>query len=164
MDIFAHGLWTYAVYYKQKYRWLAVFFGIMPDLFSFGIFALHNLIFYGISFGKPALNAIPEYVFVGYNFTHSLVIFFIIFLVIYYITREIPWLTCGWLLHIVIDIPTHTREFFPTPFLWPISSITFNGIKWSSLYFMIINYSLIILVYAYLIISSRRLNFIQVKS
>ena len=155
MDVFAHGLWTYVIYFKKRYKLLAAFFGVMPDLVSFGFFFLYNLFLNGLTFGKPNINSIPEYVFVGYNFTHSLVIFFIIFGVIYYITREIPWVIGGWLLHILIDVPTHTREFFPTPFLWPLSGFKISAISWGNPYFMIFNYSLLVVVYIYLLVYVR---------
>jgi len=155
MDVFAHGLWTYAIYYKKKYRLLAAFIGVMPDLVAFGFFFIYNLFLNGLAFGKPALNSIPEYVFVGYNFTHSLVIFLLVVFTIYYITRKIPWLLGGWLFHILIDIPTHTREFFPTPFLWPLSGFKISAISWGNPYFMIFNYSLLVVVYIYLLVYVR---------
>jgi len=148
MDVVAHWLWTYAIYFKTKYRLLAALFGVLPDIIAFGPFFLYKLLFG--SLGKPALGSIPEYVFIGYNFTHSLVVFLIVFAVIYFITREIPWVIGGWLLHILIDIPTHTSAFFPTPFLWPISNFTVSVVSWSNLIFMIVNYSLLVIVYTYL--------------
>lgn len=37
----------------------------------------------------------------------------------------------AWLLHLIIDIPTHTRDpWGPRP-LWPISDIAYNGIGWA---------------------------------
>lgn len=53
MDILAHGLWTNAAFEttarvkkqkrSKKDTWTAIFFGIAPDLFSFGIFFLTTL-------------------------------------------------------------------------------------------------------------------------
>lgn len=150
MDIFAHFLWTYAVYFKTKYRFFAGIFGILPDMVSFGPFFVYNLLTNNL--GMATIDSIPEYVFVGYRFTHSLIIFLVVFVVIYYIIREIPWILGGWLLHILIDIPTHTREFFPTPFLWPLSDFNFSGISWGNPTFMAVNYSLLIIIYLYLIL------------
>ena len=158
MDVFAHGLWTYALYHKKKYKWIAAFFGIMPDLIAFAQFFIFELFTRTLNFGKPSLQKIPNYVFIGYNFTHSLIIFFIVLIIIYFITRKIPWIIGGWLIHILIDIPTHTKEFFPTPFLWPISNYKLSVINWSNKYFMIINYSLLIMVYVYIIFFSKKLS------
>jgi hypothetical protein len=37
----------------------------------------------------------------------------------------------AWTLHILIDIPTHTREPWGPRFLWPISSIAVDGVSWA---------------------------------
>jgi len=109
-----------------------------------------------LHFGKPDLASIPNYVFAGYNFGHSLIIFLIVFCVIYYITRSVPIVIGGWLLHILLDVPTHTTEFFPTPFLLPLNNFRFNGISWSDPIFMIMNYGLLFVIYVYLFIKVKR--------
>lgn len=55
----------------------------------------------------------------------------------------------AWPLHILIDIPTHTAEFFPTPFLWPVSNFHVDGISWGNPF--IFYPDLILLVLSYLI-------------
>jgi hypothetical protein len=61
-----------------------------------------------------------------------------------------PLISLGWALHILIDIPSHAATFYPTPFLFPISNYRFtHGISWSNKWFMIINYSLLLLVSLY---------------
>ncbi|MBS3168569.1 hypothetical protein J4216_05560 [Candidatus Woesearchaeota archaeon] len=156
MDTLAHFLWTFAIYFRTSYRWLAGLFAILPDFLSFGVFIIYSLIFGTFHPGKPPLETLPEYVFIAYNITHSLVIFLIVFGLIYIISKKIPWVLGGWLLHIFIDIPTHTRDYFPTPFLWPISSFTLNGISWANPWFIIINYGLLIIIFAYLFIKYRK--------
>ena len=48
-----------------------------------------------------------------------------------WLVRKKPFVPMlAWLLHIAIDIPTHSVQFFPTPFLEPISSYVVNGIMW----------------------------------
>lgn len=150
MDIFSHGLWAYALYFKSKYRFWAAFLAVLPDLISFGPYFVYRLITGGLHLEKPNIENIPDYVFAGYNLGHSLVIFLIVIGVIYYITRSIPIAVGGWLSHILLDIPTHTTKFFPTPFLWPISDFKFNGISWGNPVFMIINYGLLFILYVYL--------------
>jgi hypothetical protein len=71
--------------------------------------------------------------------------------IVYYFWKEWALLLGGWPLHIIMDIPTHSREFFPTPFLWPISDVTFNGISWATAWFMIANYSLLAIVFTTLV-------------
>ncbi len=148
MDIFAHFLWTYVIFHKTQNPLLAGLFGVLPDLLSFGILFMTNM-FSKKKFprGPPDPKLVPSYVKQSYNYTHSLIIFLIISLIIYLITKNIYVFLFGWPLHILIDIPTHTSKFFPTPFLFPLSKYRFNGIRWSNKIFMIINYSSLIIVY-----------------
>jgi len=37
-----------------------------------------------------------------------------------------------WYVHIALDIPTHTLQFFPTPVFHPISDAMFDGVRWST--------------------------------
>lgn len=151
MDTLAHGLWTNVIYHRQRAtnRWWAIFFGVAPDLFSFGPFFVTRLIS-GLwsSGGRPALASIPPYVSIIYNYTHSVVIWLIIFvLLVIWLKGRVWWPMFAWLVHILIDIATHTYEFFPTPFLFPLSSWKINAINWADPTFMIVNYSLLVLAY-----------------
>lgn len=147
MDIFAHGLWSYAIFHKKKYVWWATLFGILPDLLSFGILFVINILSGNFARGRPSLNSIPNWLYSAYSFTHSLLMFFAVFIIIYLITKKWFWQLTAWAIHILIDIPTHSDKFFPTPFLWPISGYTFNGISWATPWFMIVNYSALMIVF-----------------
>ncbi len=64
-------------------------------------------------------------------------------------SRLIYWPMWGWLLHILIDIPTH-KNFYETPFLFPLSGYRFShGISWGHPTFMIINYGALAAVYLF---------------
>lgn len=163
MDILAHALWTHAIHRSvaikkqikltKKDIWVAIFFGLAPDLFSFGIFfvdRLYQAIFRGSEFlqgGPPDPATIPNYVYHSYDYTHSLVIFLVCFGLIWLIRKKPYWLMYGWGLHILIDIFSHSTSFFPTPFLFPLSNIKINGWSWGDPTFIIINYSLLLLIY-----------------
>ena len=88
MDIVSHGLWGGAAFGRKSKKnfWLAFFFGIMPDLFSFGIFSISTWLGFEerVSYksGPPPMDAIPYYVDAFYNVTHSLVIFSLVFLAV----------------------------------------------------------------------------------
>lgn len=41
-----------------------------------------------------------------------------------------PKAAAGWLLHILVDIPTHSRKRMGTRVFWPLSSWTYDGISW----------------------------------
>ncbi|HLC85729.1 MAG TPA: hypothetical protein VJG30_00360 [Candidatus Nanoarchaeia archaeon] len=156
MDVFAHAFWTYAIFHKKRYRWPATLFGVLPDIISFGPFFLYMIIT-RTPFNRNS-EAIPDYIYQSYNITHSLLIFSVTVLVFYLIIRSIPWPLLAWGIHIIIDIPTHTREFFPTPILWPISDINVSGISWGTPWFMIVNYSALVIVYGIIIYKYKKRN------
>jgi len=136
MDIVSHGLWGGVAFGQKNKRlyWWSFFFGVAPDLFSFGIFTLANIL--GLvsgpdwSSGRPDPSAIPSYVYSLYDVTHSLIVFALIFGLVWALRRRPYMPMLAWALHILVDIPTHSSLFFPTPFLWPISSYNFQGISW----------------------------------
>lgn len=141
MDIFAHFFWTFIVFYgRLRY---SMVFGILPDIFSWGIYMTYRIIT-NTPFGRPELGAIPDWVFTLYGLTHSVLVFLVVFGIVYLIVKSFPIYLLPWLLHVLIDIPTHSRSFLPTPFLWPISEWRFPGTSWGNPWFMLVNYSLII--------------------
>lgn len=150
MDIFAHGLWGYAILYKNRRNaWLGALFGVLPDIIPFAP-AFIMRILSGDFQGRPRLSSLPEWTFSAYNVTHSLVAFAAVFLLVYAITKKWFWPLIAWGFHILSDIPTHTTRFFATPFLWPISDIRYNGISWGTPWFMALNYAAILAVFIFI--------------
>ena len=152
MDVLAHFFWTFAIFFRRKKeRWLAALFGVMPDLLSFGPHFLLSLFAESWGFGgRTALANIPGYIFLLYNITHSFVVFLVVFLLMYVFARKVYWPLAGWGLHIAIDIPTHSKAFFATPFLWPVSGFTVEGVSWGTPWFLMVNYAALVVVYSYL--------------
>lgn len=162
MDIFAHMLWTNAVFYKKYVaeksgRFWAVAFGVLPDLVVFTpafVYGVYEAFFHnGRTFGPNAFfsQAWPfRYAAFGYNFTHSLVIFAVAMAIVTLLRRGRQyWPMWGWALHILIDIPSH-KGFYETPFLFPLSSYKFDfGTSWANPVYMIVNYSLLAAVYLF---------------
>ena len=146
MDYFSHGLWSYLIFSKSKNPWLAVLFGLLPDSLSWMIFFFYNLIMNGFKFGPPVLNGVPEWVFTLYGMSHSLVVVMVVFLIVYIFIKRIPIYIWAWPAMIIFDVLTHTADFLPTPFLWPISNFAFPGISWGSRWFFISNWSLMIIL------------------
>jgi hypothetical protein len=159
MDIFAHGLWSAVVYQRAPLRarlW-AVFFGVAPDLSSFGVFFIQRLVRGLFFLGKPELLSIPPYVYYLYNLTHRLVVWSVVVVIVYLVRgRRWPWVLGAWGLHIMVDIFTHSDAFFPTPFLWPISSFHVNSFSWAEPWFMALNYSALVVAYSAWFITNRR--------
>lgn len=161
MDIFSHGLWGAAAFGRQNKKsfWTAFAFGIAPDSFSFGILFFESLFGVGGSrfhSGPPDPSAIPAHVFSLYNATHSLAIFAAIFLFLWAYFKKPVWESLAWGLHILIDIPTHSYAFFPTPFLWPLFDLKFNGQSWSEPWIFFPNVIALAFVYAWFYFSKRR--------
>lgn len=167
MEILAHTLWTTAgvrkvnavskkrgKLYRMNMFWTA-FWGIFPDFFAFTIPFLIS--FYKVLTGQQMFGSFStrHQVADGFNlahdlyqYSHSLVIWVLIFMILMLILRRPPWVLVGWALHILIDIPSHSLAFFPTPFLFPISEYRFPyGVAWSNYWFMIVNYSALIIVW-----------------
>ena len=153
MDIISHGLYGgIAVGRKSKKSyWLAFILGIAPDLLAFGPYFL--LVLFGIlprqnfSVEPPAQALMPDFVQTSYAITHSLVIFLIVFALVWLILRRPMWELGAWGLHILVDIPTHSYTFFPTPFLWPISNFEVDGHAWGTPEIFIPNVALLIVLY-----------------
>ena len=162
---------------KSLNVWLMAFWGVFPDLFAFTIpfvWLFFNLLSGNINLSdihRPT-GAEPESKMLFgngntqqtqssisfltsslYDISHSLIIFRLIvalvILVKNLLKKEniVPWEMGGWLLHILMDIPTHSYAFYPTPVFWPLGGWKFNGWSWAHPLFMAINYSAIVIVY-----------------
>lgn len=164
MDVFAHILWTSAaaragnVALEKKHKrrmsiaWTA-FWGVFPDLFAFGITfvaMIPAILRGGFVFEHHRISGLPAEL---YNYSHSLVLWAVVFLITWAIMKRIPFPLFGWALHILIDIPSHGNGFFLTPFLFPLSDYRFtHGIPWSNMWYMIINYTALLSVFSYLLV------------
>jgi hypothetical protein len=168
MDILAHTLWTNAgarganALAKKKNKkvhanvgW-AAFWGVFPDFFAFTIPFV--LIIFKIVTGQVSPASFGEHhvpvagfdlAHYLYQYSHSLVIWAIVFLIVWAIAKRPRYELFGWALHILIDIPSHTLSFFPTPFLFPISNYHFPyGLQWSNRWYMLINYSALVIIWS----------------
>jgi len=154
MDVVAHGLWGGALFYTRgRGKFFAgALIGMAPDLLSFGVFHVNRPGWLlsrlaGEISGPPALSILPAYVFHAYNLTHSLVVWALAFSLLGLVKKSPPWILCAWLLHILCDIPTHAKGYFPTPFLWPFPTPFVDGISWNTSWFLVTNYVCLTVVY-----------------
>jgi hypothetical protein len=169
MDIVAHGLWAAAAAKGTKRKWRvnvrvawAAWWGVFPDLFAFTL-PLTVMLWYRFTDpAQAAAHAMPHRMphltlaWQLYQISHSLIIFLAVFGLVWLVARRPRYELLAWALHILMDIPTHTARFFPTPFLWPISSYRASGISWGNRWFMLFNYGALVLVYFLLWRSRRR--------
>ncbi len=165
MDILAHGLWGGIGFYPQGARRFGAGFvlGMAPDLLSFGLFHVTRpgwlrLRLAGELSGPPPLSVLPEFVFYAYNLTHSLVIWTSLFGLIWIIRKHPPWVFLAWGLHILCDIPTHSSSYFPTPYLWPLPTPFVEGISWATPWFMMTNYTALLLAYVGMLLYVRGMS------
>jgi len=144
MRIYEHFGWTYVFYHKSKYLKYALLVSILPDVLSWGFWIPYAAITGVQSIThRPDLRLVPDWIFTLYGITHSVVLAAIAFTAIYLFFKKIPIYLWAWPINIIIDIPLHTRDYLPTPFLWPISDWKFPGISWSNIYFTATNYLLL---------------------
>lgn len=160
----------------------SAFWGVAPDLFAFIIpfsVLIFESVFGDLPFGLPhpgSVESLPPDVVRAFSFTpalyrvsHSAVVFTGTFFAVWgmrALSRHrrgtggkdtaAPLPMLGWLLHILIDIPTHTPRFYPTPFLWPLSDFNFRyGVSWGTPVFMVLNYGSLLLVYLFFLLRKK---------
>ena len=154
MDVFSHGLWGGLLLgrsNKKLFIWSFIF-GIAPDLITFGWFFIFN---FNKSYQKHTINNqiitdIPNYIFELYNLTHSLIPILTVIAIIFVWQKKIIMPLLAWPLHILMDIPTHSLNFFPTPFAWPLFDLKINGIPWSHPLIFIPNWIALIIISGWL--------------
>lgn len=145
VDTFSHGIWSYIIFNTSLdswQLWLAIFFGMMPDLFSWTIYMFYSIFQKG-KLSRPNLKSIPEWAFTLYGVTHSVFVFITTLIIVYACIGYIPVYLWAWIIHILIDIPTHSRKFLPTPFLWPLFDWKFPGVSWGTKWIFWLNWGLI---------------------
>ena len=151
MDTLSHALWGKGLFGYRKYRWFSFLFGAIPDLLSFGMYFVINLLINPLTFklGKPSLDQIPNWVFIMYDFSHSIIIAFIFIIIAYSINKDFCFPMLAWPFHIILDFFTHSIQYFPTPIFWPISNYRFDGIPWSNPIILVVNIVCIFLLFIY---------------
>ncbi len=161
MDTISHGLWVFGgcklfKYCRKMNIYLLTLFSMVPDIVAFLPIILY-IIYLLITFQFPFSDPLRFSLAVGdksilvvkiasslYLITHSYITWIILFIALR--KKEI----IGGMIHITIDIFTHSLDFNPTRFLWPLSNYAFNGIKWSNPYFLLINFTSLLALYYYL--------------
>lgn len=154
MDIFSHALWGgVSIGRKNKKIFLlAAGISVLPDVLTEGLFFILYLLdiggMPGWEQGHPNITDYPLYAQYLYNITHSLVIFAIVVGPLWLVARRAVWIVAAWGLHILIDIPTHSLALFPTPFLWPVFDLKFDGMGWDNPVILAIDLILLIAAYS----------------
>lgn len=116
--------------------WAAIGFSLMPDLASIGI-SFAQMIIRG---GAPSFHAIPPYVYMLYNVTHSMLVACLFVLVVRLVARPLFVPALAWPLHVFLDIFLHGTGRWQTPVLWPLSDWHINGVNWWQYYWVPLTY------------------------
>lgn len=164
MDVVAHGLWVGIALAAAGRRraiprrtWVACLgLAVLPDLAqllpllglaAFGAGGWPVLLAYATAppGAEPALP--PMVALLSHHLhclLHSAVVAGVVTAVLYAVMRA-WWLPLlGWWSHIVIDVLTHSAEFYPVPVLYPFTQRGFDGLAWNTPWFLALNYAAIV--------------------
>jgi hypothetical protein len=165
VDIFAHGLWVGVgiaassrhkpISTKTSVTTLAL--AVLPDLAHglplviwglFGDGSAAKLWAYALALpGKePAMPPIVTLIAHHLHCTfHSAIVASIITVILWAVINQFWLPLLGWWSHIAIDVFTHSAEFYAAPVFYPITELSFDGIAWNTPWFIVVNYSALIL-------------------
>ena len=132
MDTLSHALWGKGLFGYRGHGKIAILFGSMPNLCSFGILFLIRIIENNFSSPAPRLNDIPDWIVFNYDITHSFVPAFICIYIVNKFNKEIAFAMLAWPFHILLDFPFHTKAYFPTKLFYPLTNFSIDGIHWSN--------------------------------
>lgn len=175
MDILAHGLWVgiglAAVSWRRpisrRSALLTVGLAVLPDIVPLlpvlaltaaqpGGFA--TLLAYANAHPglEPSLPPLVESLSHHLHCTlHSAVVAAAVTAAAWVVRRSVWIPLLGWWAHIVIDVFTHSAEFYPSPVLYPFTRAGFDGIAWNTPWFMLINYAAMAIALVALILTRR---------
>ncbi len=145
MDVLSHGLWGYVAVRRRgpiQARWGGLA-GAAPDLLYFLPSKTEQILEKGWqglwigsgrgiwrAGGPPLPPELVEAYYRYYVYTHSLVVVAAVLLIAWAAgLRRWLWLAIPYVLHIVMDLPTHER-YLTRPF-YPLSDWTIQGLSWS---------------------------------
>ena len=177
MDIVAHGLWVgMGLAAAARHRAIArrtaawtVGLALAPDLVQMlpllavalqpgGLGVLKDFAL-AVPGAEPALPAWVAMVSHHLHCTlHSAVVAAVVTGLSIWRLRAV-WLPLwGWWSHIVIDVFTHSAYYYAVPVLYPFTERGFDGIAWTTPWFMVLNYAALVLVGAWALVRRRLPN------
>ena len=163
MDILAHALWTGVGIALARRRMpiaprtvaLTVGLATLPDLLHLlpiigwwlmGDGSLAVVQAYAVALPgqephlPPLVNLWSHHM---HCITHSAVVAGAVTLLLWALLRSLWIPLLGWWSHIVIDLFTHSADYYPVQVFYPLSDISFNGLAWNTPWFLQLNYVLL---------------------
>ena len=161
MDIVAHGLWAGIGVTLAGRRWpiarrtavATVAMAVAPDLaqllpllgvalFANGGFAALTSYVTALPGFDPALP--PTVALLTHHLhctLHSAVVAMAVTLLAWAATKSLWIPLLGWWSHIVIDVFTHSADYYAVPVLYPITERGFDGLAWNTPWMLAMNYA-----------------------
>lgn len=175
MDVLAHALWAGAGVLLARRRWTVtprtaaatLALAVAPDIphllpiLGWSVFGAGNAATVkGYAIAVPGQEpAVPPGVeWLSHNLhcvTHSAMVAAVATLLLWIWLRSLWVPLLGWWSHVVIDVFTHSVDYYPSPVLWPITRQGFDGVAWNTPLFMALNYLALAATYLWLLRSSR---------
>lgn len=171
MDIVAHSLWAGVGVALLRRRLslsprttaLTIGLAALPDLlqmlpvlawwwFGAGSFAEVRSFAIAIPGQEPHLPA--AIFFVSHHLhcmAHSAVVAGLVTPLVWRRRRSLWIPLLGWWSHILIDVFTHSADYYASPVLYPFTQRGFDGIAWNTPWFMVLNYAVLGIVLLWLL-------------
>ncbi len=176
MDVIAHALWAGAGVMLAQRHWsitrrtavVTVALAVVPDIphmlpiigwSAFGTGSAAAVEGYALALPgqEPVVPPLVEWL--SHNLhcvTHSAIVAGVITLLLWAWMRRLWIPLLGWWSHIVIDVFTHSADYYPSPVIWPITREGFDGVAWNEPWFMALNYLALVAVYLWFFQQWRR--------
>jgi hypothetical protein len=175
VDILAHALWAGAGMASARRRWaiapctvaMTVGLAALPDipqllplfgwsLFGDGPVAAVRAYAIAVPGQEPALP--PAVALLSHHLhcvMHSAIVAGAVTLLLWLALGSLWVPLLGWWSHIVIDVFTHSADYYASPVLYPITERGFDGLAWNTPWFLLLNYSTLSAVFLWLSHSRR---------
>lgn len=170
MDVISHGLWAGAAGIAMRQRRgvsrrllaATVALGVAPDLLQ-----MLPALAYGATLPDPFAflyshvtatpGAEPAMPAAAHAWSHHLHCVMHSVVVAGLVTALVAWrwraalpALAGWWLHIALDVPTHSRDYYAVPLFYPFTYWGVNGVDWTTPWVIAVNYLALAAAFAYL--------------
>jgi hypothetical protein len=166
MDILAHALWAGAgVALVRRHRpvparvaALAITLAALPDVlhllplvawWAFGSGPLEAIRAYAIAVPHHEPLLPPLVVLASHHLhcmMHSAPVALAVTLLVWALRGSPGLALAGWWSHIVIDVFTHSADYYPVPVLYPFTYRGFDGLAWNTPWFLALNYAVLVAI------------------
>ncbi|WP_210732016.1 hypothetical protein [Hydrogenophaga sp. PAMC20947] len=176
MDILAHTLWASAgvallsrrVPIKPGAAAATIALAALPDvfqmlpvlgwwIFSSGTFDAVNAFAIAVPGQEPSMPAMVTLIsHHTHCMAHSALVAGAVTLVAWRVRAWLLLPLLGWWSHIIIDVFTHSADYYASPVLYPLTQRGFDGIAWNTPWFMMLNYSALAVVALIILSTAKR--------